>query len=253
LKRHIKIKGAYNIRDIGGYRTKDGRSIKWRKLFRAGKLTDIQVEKLEQLKALNVQSICDFRTTTEQQENPDKWFQLEQLNRYSLPIGEGRLDKEDWLKKAAETYGTEQYLYRANRSYVLKNTPQYQAFFELLLDEKNYPLLFHCTAGKDRTGFATVLILSVLGVDQQTIIDDYLLTNQYRKKVEEAEIEEVAAKHGIDKKHLYPLLVVKEEYLKGAYDAIRESYDTMDNFLQQAIGIGELERRQLKRLLVDGS
>ena len=91
MSKFILIKGAYNVRDLGGYTNEDGRRIKKNLLFRSGKLSDIPDSEIEKMKSMKLKSICDFRTTKEQQKSPDKWYQLEKLNRFSFSIGEGRM------------------------------------------------------------------------------------------------------------------------------------------------------------------
>lgn len=250
MKRFIHIKGAHNVRDIGGYATKDARFIKWKKLYRAGKLSGIPTENLDQLKTLNIKSICDFRTNSEQQKSPDKWYQLETLNRYSLPIGEGRINQPEWIVKAKRGDDMNNYLYQANKSYVSKNAHQFKAFFDILLDESNYPLIYHCTAGKDRTGFATVLLLSVLEVDHSIILRDYLLTNEYLTEHSQIDLDKAASYFGISKAQLQPVFMAKKAFLQGAFDAIKDDFGTMEQFLQEAIGIGPEEKKHLQSLLV---
>lgn len=250
MERFIYIKGAYNVRDIGGYSTRDGGKIKWGTIFRSGKISHIKDSENEKMASMNLNSICDFRTMAEQEASPDVWLNLKEINQYPFPVGEGRLDKLDWMKNAAKGTGKDSHLYKANRSYVLKNAHRYRAFFEILLDERNYPLLYHCTAGKDRTGFATLLLLSALGVERKTIIEDYLLTNDYLDKFFWKEMDKVAARTGLDVEKVKPILIASEVYLQGAYDAIEENFGTVNNFLQKEIGIGDKEIQQLKDILV---
>ncbi|NRB53085.1 MAG: tyrosine-protein phosphatase [Saprospiraceae bacterium] len=252
MDRFIDIAGAQNFRDLGGYRTKDGRRIKWRSIFRSGQLSWIRDAEEHKMAALQLKTICDFRTTAEQTASPDRWFQIDQLNRCSYPIGEGRLDKVDWMENASRGEGRESYLYKSNRSYVVKNAERYKAFFELLLDERNYPLLFHCTAGKDRTGFAAALLLSALGVDQDTIMEDYLLTNFYlEQKGGWDMLQRAADKFGFNLQRVKPILIAHEVYIQGAYDAIVEQYGNMDEFLEKAIGIGSAEKEKLQEICLD--
>ena len=217
MKRHINIKGAVNFRDIGGYPTKDGKTVKWRTLFRSGLLSGIDPTEMEQMKKLRLKTICDFRTNAEQAANPDRWHQLDQLQRFSLPIGEGRVDKLDWMEKVASQEVTKNYLARANKSYVLAEIPTYRTFFEILLKESHYPLLYHCTAGKDRTGFATFLLLSALGVDRSIIIKDYLLTNQYIGDFAEKNASRMAQELGISKEQIMPIFQVHTHYIPVSY------------------------------------
>jgi len=235
MNRFIEIEGAQNLRDLGGYSNNEGRKIKWRKILRCGNLSRIKESENSKMAALNIQAICDFRTLSEQESMPDRWYKPDEINRFSMPIGQGRLDKFDWMNHIAKGEGKESHLYKANRSYVLKNAHRYQSFFKILLDEKNYPLIFHCTAGKDRTGFAAVLLLTALGVDEKTIMEDYLLTNTYLEKYGWSMFERLSEKYGFDLENIKPILIADEVYLQGAFDAINEHFGSMENFLKKEI------------------
>lgn len=250
MERFINIKGAYNVRDIGGYPTKDGGTIKWQKVFRSGKISRIKTSENEKMAAMNIKTICDFRTLAEQEASPDSWYNLDNINHFPLPIGEGRLDRLDWMKNAAKGTGKNSYLYQANQRYVLHNAHRFRAFFEILLDENNYPLLYHCTAGKDRTGFASVLLLSALGVDKSTIMADYLLTNDYLNRFFWKEMEAVSAKNGFNLEKVKPIFIADEIYIQGAYDAIEARYGTIVSYLETAINVGQKEIEKLKNMLV---
>lgn len=251
MERYIDVRGGYNIRDIGGYRTNDGGVVKWRKLFRAGLLTRIDLSQPELMKSLSLRTICDFRTNAEQEASPDRWYELEKIQRFSFPIGEGRVDKLDQMKASDLMEGKGHHLYKANQSYVLNEGPRYRAFFATILEEDNYPILYHCTAGKDRTGFATFLLLSALGVDRDDIIEDYLLTNTYLKTFVNNFVGEIAKKIGIAEDLVRTIFLAKEEYLEGAITLIQEQYDSIDNYMSQELLLGPQEVRKLKKLLVD--
>jgi len=251
MERYIDIPGAHNLRDLGGYVTKDGRQIKWRKIFRGGIMSGIDMNAPDQMRALKLCSICDFRTIAEQTASPDRWYELDRLNRYSLPIGEGRVDKLELLTASNFKTGKEHHLYKANRSYVNHESKTFKAFFDILLDENNYPILFHCTAGKDRTGFASIVLLSALGINQKTIIDDYLLTNKYTEAFIEKNLESISKNLNIEADLLVTIFQAKEAYLEGAFEAINKNYGSMSDYIQRALGIGESEIEKLKNILLE--
>ena len=250
-KRHYDIQGGYNIRDLGGYRTDDGGTLRWKKIFRAGILTHITDGGIVQTKDLGIRTICDFRATDERAAAPDKWYGIEQINNHSFPVGDGRPDKFGWLTEADLTEGDGHHLYKSNRSYVMTYPDQFKAFFELLLDEANYPLLFHCTAGKDRTGFAAMLLLSALGVQWETILEDYLLTNIYLEQFAEMASHKISKSVGLNKELVKSMFLARESYIKGAMDMIEQYYGTVHTFLEIKIGLGTSEITKLKQILVD--
>jgi len=250
MKRHIDIKGTQNIRDIGGYLTRDGGTIKWSKVFRAGRLSGVDREATDDMEALNLSSIIDFRTLGEQESFPDYWHKLDSINRYSFPIGEGRMDGLNWMKDINYGDGSDHHLYKVNRSYVLREAQQFKDFFEVLLNEDSYPTLYHCTAGKDRTGFATFLLLTILGVDRSIIMEDYMLTNKYLQRFIDKNLDFFAQKVGVDKEKVRTMLIVKESYIQGALDAIDQDYGTVENFMKVKLNIGKVEIERLKSILV---
>lgn len=251
MERHINVKGGYNIRDIGGYKTSDGGIVKWRKLFRAGLLSRIDMSQPELMSSLSLRSICDFRTLAEQEASPDSWHELEKLKRYSFPIGEGRVDKLEQMKATDLMAGDSHHLYKANRSYVTKEAQQYRDYFKMVLDADNYPILYHCTAGKDRTGFATFLLLSALGVDRQTIIEDYLLTNVYLKSFVDNVVGGMAKNLGIAEHLVRTIFEAKSEYLSGALKPIEERHGSVEIYLEEELHVGASQISKLKELLVD--
>ncbi len=251
MQRHIPIKGSYNIRDIGGYKTKNGGTIKWRKLFRSALLTHIDLGDADQMESLHICSICDFRTLDEQANSPDIWSNLEKIRTYPLPIGHGRVDKFKEAKSEDFQEGEGHYLYKANQSYVTTHAHQFKSFFDVLLDESNYPILYHCTAGKDRTGFATYLLLSLLGVDEKVILEDYLLTNVYLDDFATKMSKIISKDVGINQVLIKSVFQAKASFLKGATDAIKSNYGNVDVFIKKELGIGAAEKEKLFELLVE--
>ena len=250
-ERHISTEGAPNIRDIGGLFTTDGYQIKWGAIFRSGKLGAIKKGDYDRLRALNIRTICDFRSAQEVKDEPDKWPEMRQINHAKLPIGDSLVSKWAMLKKLQnDDFDASAFMYQANRSFVLDYAEAYKTFFQLLLMEESHPILYHCTAGKDRAGLATVFILSALGVDRTTIEKEYLLSNHYLHAHTEADLKKAAKYLGVDHHKLRPLMKVKPEYLKGAFDAIEEKYGTMEKFLCEALAICEKEIEQLKRMFL---
>lgn len=251
MKRHIPIKGSYNIRDLGGYKTNNGSTMKWGKLFRSALLTYIDISETEMMEALQICSICDFRTLDEQAESPDIWHNIENIKTFPLPIGHGRVDKFKQAKAEDFQEGQGHYLYKANQSYVMTHAHQFKAFFKILLDESNYPILFHCTAGKDRTGFAAYLLLRLLGVDEKVILEDYLLTNLYLEDFAEKISKKISLEVGMEQALVKSIFQARASYLRGAQDAIKTNYGTVDIFIEKELGIGAIEKQKLIDILVE--
>ena len=242
-EKHLPMQGGFNFRDLGGIKTKDGRRVKWGKLFRGDELCLLTDADLNYLSSIPLISIVDFRSEEEIEGAPDKNPTSVKKN-YPLSISPGNMsamwksihenaisaDMIDSLMK-------ELYILLVNDSISIK---RYKEFFALLQDSSQIPLLFHCTAGKDRTGMGTALLLFALGVDEQSIIDDYLLSNVY-----------LDAKYA-PLKALYPAIAtafeVKAEFISAGLQKIKEEHGTIENYLEKVleVDIAKLQKMYLE-------
>src|SRR5271154_723541 len=178
--RHLKLEGASNFRDLGGYVASDGRTIRWRRVFRSNHLGHLTDSDIEVVRGLGVRSAFDFRG---REERAAAVCGIKEIAVHSLPIeptvvaalraclAAGSLSAPDALEIMRESY----------RNYVRHNTHSFRELFAHLLADRA-PLVIHCTAGKDRTGFACALFLHALGVPKDVIAEDYLLTNRFYRR-----------------------------------------------------------------------
>lgn len=236
-ERHLPMTGGYNFRDMGGFRTNDGKYVKWGKVFRSDelqKLTDID---LLYLKNIPLISIADFRSETEIAAAPDK-NPVSVVRNYALSINPGNLTSVDEIANLPEDK-LKDIMLDINRMLVSDSTciNQYRTLFALLQNEKDTPLMFHCTAGKDRTGMGAALFLYSLGVDEDTILQDYLSSNVYLSDKYASLIA------------LYPqfksLMGVSPEYLKAGLDEIENRYGSIDSYLTKTLNVDLNKMRQL--------
>ncbi|MEM6765611.1 MAG: tyrosine-protein phosphatase [Bacteroidota bacterium] len=250
-ERHIDIEGAKNIRDLGGLFTKDGYQVKWGKLFRSGDISTVSVSDYQRLIPLGINTICDFRTTVEVEEKPDNWPGLDQLSYVNIPVGEGSLMKEELIGKInSPDFDVVKFMVDMNRGFVKDYSAEYRDFIRLLIKEDNYPILYHCTAGKDRTGFASALVLSVLGVSREDIMDEYLMSNYYLHDTSEGMLRKAAIFFGIDHTRLRGLMEVRQDYLRAAFDAIDSNYGSVEAYMTEALQIPSTEIDKLKEILL---
>lgn len=226
---HLPMTGGYNFRDLGGMKTKDGRYVKWGKILRSDDLASLTEPDLTYLASLPLHSIVDFRTPEEVETSPDKIPQSVRKT-YKYPMTPGNLsDVSDLFSHLAN--GVEPLMEGMYVSLVTDTASieGYRKFFALLQDERQVPLLFHCSAGKDRTGMGTALIYYALGVDEDSILNNYLESNRY-----------LADKYGEylhDYPQLKPLFEVRESYLRSGIRQIKEEYGSVEHFLQSALGV----------------
>src|ERR1700692_1973816 len=217
--RHLNLAGASNFRDLGGYPTRDGGIVRWRQIFRSNHLGHLTAADIGVLRPLGLKSAFDFRGT---EERAEAMCGLKEIAVHSLPVeptvvaslrarlaGGVALSSADALDVMRESY----------RNYVRDNTPSFRALFAHLLEDRA-PLVIHCTAGKDCTGFACALILHALGVPDDLIAEDYLLTNSFYSREPNASDlpEEVKAVLG----------TVQASFLAAAFEAISGEYGDLE-------------------------
>ncbi|WP_394926585.1 tyrosine-protein phosphatase [uncultured Robinsoniella sp.] len=255
----IMLKGAPNTRDLGGYETKDGRVVKSHKLIRSGALYHLTEKDKEILtKEFEVKTDVDFRSRMEADQKPDP--QLPGVRYEHIPIideaaagitRENVNGLEDMILKASN------YILNSDKAAgdFMKKTywdlvtnefsiAQYRKFFEVISREEQGAVLWHCSVGKDRAGVGTVLVLLALGVPRETILEDYLLTNQFLKEETQQLVEAVA------KVHNHPELLkaaaeingVCRDYLDTVFQALVENWGSADQFLEEKLGLTSQKR-----------
>ena len=241
-ERRLSLQGTPNFRDLGGYQTNDGRRIKWGKLFRSGRLSALTEEDIRYFKRLGVSMVCDFRQELERALEPTQLGSDHTPVFTGLPISLGSSGSfmANVYNGIIEVYDSAAFMRDVNRDFVINQMPMYAELFRFLL-KGDHPILIHCASGKDRTGFGAALILDVLGVGEQTIIADYLLTNDYLP-VE----REVARMTGmfidtggapVPASVLRPLIEVRPEYLHACFEEIQARYGSRQHFYEAALGL----------------
>jgi protein-tyrosine phosphatase len=126
-------------------------------------------------------------------------------------------------------------LVEVNQAFVDDSKPQFEEFFRILQASKG-PLVFHCTAGKDRTGFATALFYEAMGVHRDIIVEDYLASGQYLRPLQHS-AQQFAKEKGIDPAAIEPLLIVRPEYLEAAFDLIDKKYGGVEAYLKSELKV----------------
>lgn len=237
------LQGASNFRDIGGYRSANGRRVRRGQIFRSDHLAGLTSEDLARLASLGIGHSLDFRGAAECAATP---YDIPGVQRVALTIEPTVIARmqalvaqgvvptaEETVELMRETY----------RDFVNRNADTYGRFMKHLLEQPT-PQVFHCTAGKDRTGFAAALVLSALGVDRATIEHDYLLTNQLYKR--DARLE------GQGHPHVMKVLwQVQPEFLHAAFEAVDAQHGGMTDYLHGAIGLTPQELAELQRMLLE--
>lgn len=241
-ERQLALEGAPNFRDLGGYETSDGRRLKWGKLYRSSKLSALTDTDVNYVNRLGVSLVFDLRQLVEQELEPSRLGDENPSKVASLPVAPGSSSNfiENLYKGIIAVDDSAAIMRNMNRDFVASQTPQYAEMFRLLLSE-DQQILIHCASGKDRTGFGAALILDVLGVDKQSIIDDYLLTNDYLPLDQEIErLSGELSDHtgaAVSEEILRPLLEVRPEYIAACFEEIKKRYESKEHFFETALDL----------------
>jgi protein-tyrosine phosphatase len=264
-KRHIRLDGQSNFRDIGGYRTVDGKTVRWGQVYRSGELPRLSDSDVDRLDTLRLVTVVNFLTKDEinargKDRLPDG------INEVMLSIsGEAEQDLAKVVLEARQTADFSKVPVELNEEVhrILTGDAtreQYASLLRLVADPANRPLVFHCSHGVHRTGTATAVLLSALGVPWETVREDYLLSNVYRKEQVERRITELrhmaSEKQGIppekvDMTNIQAFYVLEGDYIDATYDEIMKQYGSMGEYLHRGLGLSDSEIKQLRDELLE--
>ncbi len=256
LPTKLDFEGAHNFRDMGGYPLEGGRRVRNGWLFRSdhlGRLTDADQRLLDDI---SLRTVVDLRRQEERDEILDRVDNpaVEQL---WLPVSAEAADVVT-LRRSLERgeMGPEdavEFLRIANRQFVEVFSTVFRDFLHLLLEAHRYPLVFHCSAGKDRVGFAAAMTLFALGADEDTVMHDYLATNHITANYVEGLVDGVteAPVPGMDinGEALRKLMQVEQDYLGGALSLMHQRHGSVLGFIEEALDFGADKRAELAGLL----
>ena len=229
--RHIALPGTTNFRDLGGYVGDGGRPVRWRTVFRSDHLAGLTPEGVAGLEVLGVQRAADFRGVQERAADSYAWPHLQV---YALSVEPTVVQEAMAMLTTGGTLTVEQtvgLMQDTYRSFVRDNAWRFAEFFQLLLRAET-PTVFHCTAGKDRTGWAAALFLEALGVSRSDIQKDYLLTNQYYQRPAALMARTASA---IPQEVLDVVWRVQPAFLDSAYAMVEQEFGDMPSYLREVM------------------
>lgn len=255
----IDLPTLANLRDLGGWTTTDGSPVASGLLYRSTKLAGIDDADTQQLADRQVQTVIDLRTEVERDAEPDPAMPnatnvfLDVLKDSAMAAA---ADLRELLKHPREVTSAlgegkaVEFMSVAYREIVVLPSAltAYRDFFDVI-EQASAPVLFHCTTGKDRTGWGAALIFTVLGVPREQIMQEYLLTNdqllpRFKKAFEAFELA------GGDPEVLRPVLGVDRAYLQNAFDTVDKEFGSMDRYLQEGLGLTPERQQRLRNKLL---
>lgn len=251
-ERVIALEGGRNFRDLGGYETADGRRVKWGRVFRSGSLAGLTQADWQSLLQRGVRSLCDLRTTHERHSEPFAWQDAATLayfaRDYASSFGElRRVMASDLLDGAAARAA----MMTGYKELPFEQADAYRQIF-LNLASNAVPMIFNCSAGKDRAGTAAALILGALGVNRENIIQDYLLTNaavDLHKVLVGDQIGNPDKSSMLSRRPaevVAAILNADPAYITCALDSIYERHGSIEEYLHVVLGIDAKQLESIK-------
>ncbi|ARS26255.1 protein-tyrosine phosphatase [Sphingomonas sp. KC8] len=253
----VHLKTVPNLRDIGGYRTADGRWVKMGLLYRSDQLDRLSDADLAAMGNLGIRLIADLRTSSERTREPDRIpAGAEHLVLDVAADSKGGLggDMRQAMSIIAAGKGAEM-LTEGNRDFVSLGSARtaYSQLLSRIGADTAGPTLYHCTAGKDRTGWASAVILTLLGVPRETVMADYLASNDYLREKNAASLAALAAsKAPITPENLEPVLGVRAAYLEAAFAEVDQRYGSFSAYARDALGLDAAAIERLRARYLAG-
>jgi len=253
--RLVNFKRVANFRDLGGIKTQDGRVVKWGRIFRSGNLSGLKKSEFDKFKDLNIQTVYDLRTSHEIDGKEDRLpAEIKYIHVPTVKDNEGQIAQlraKVIAGKISEKEAKEQ----TTAFYKGAVSINVGSLRDLIgqIAESEEPVLYHCSAGKDRTGIVSALILSILNVDRKTIMDEYLMSNYYRRKKTEkllgkAKLAKII-KPGMNLKAIEVFMTVDEEFMNAVFEVIDKQYGGTDRFIENQLQISKETRNRIINLL----
>lgn len=259
--RHIPLQGTPNFRDLGGYETTDGHFVRWGLIYRSGVLSKLTASDFAYLRQLDVRVVCDFRTAEENAVAPEIWIPGSHVLHVSAPIGtSGSKDVtapiKQFLSSNPTPEQTKAWMVKMYGDFATADAPQFAKVFAQL-KEDHLPILYHCTAGKDRTGVFSALLLLTLGVPEKAVLADYELTNKYElNAMSAAATRKMIANSSPDFARVSPavmrvMMAADPDYLRSTLREIDEKFGSFANYRRTELGVSDADVEVLKARLLE--
>lgn len=269
--RRLPLDGTFNCRDLGGYIGAGGKRVKWGKLFRSDALDKLTARDIAFLEGIGIKTIVDFRSHAEQQKAIDKPLKTATFvnlspNAATAALASGnvvddRKKIEHLVALVQSKAGVAKLQQRLDEMALQMRqlvhdeyaNKQYRQLFTLLLDETTTPLLQHCKGGKDRTGFASILILLVLGVSIEDITYDYMVTKQCMAMRNEKRMEEYRkfTEDEVVLEYLSSLMQTKTLYIEAVWDEMKTMSGSIPAYMEKQMKISEIDRKKLQEMYLE--
>ena len=254
----LGIASVPNLRDLGGYKTRDGATVAKGLVYRSNQLAPISPSDMKKLAQLGLKTDFDLRTEAERTSLPDQlppgvnnvWLNVLADQSGAVPAQLITLMQNPKQANVALGGGKAEAMFEESyREFVSLPSAKtaYHDFFISLADQSKLPALFHCTTGKDRTGWAAAALLTLLDVPKKTVMEDYLRSNDYILPLYKKGMDAFVAGGG-EPSIPRAIFGVKVEYLEASFDEMQTKYGTIENYFSEALGIDDFTQKALRDL-----
>lgn len=246
--RHFQMDSVQNLRDIGGYYTRSQEQVRWAKLYRSGQLSSLTKNDIAKIDSLHIKTVIDFRSSSQLMDQNDMYPNATRIdlpidaNNFSQKIKEKILD-ETFYKGDALIYTQDCY-----RRMVQDYAYQYAKFFDILCNEDNYPILYHCGIGNDRTGLATYFLLKALDVPNNIIEEDFLLSNTYINRA--SIMREGKNMPEPVQEAITTLLTADISHLRYAISCMKKESGSVEEYMKKELHLTTQKKEKLKKILL---
>ena len=244
--RSAVMDSVQNFRDLGGYTSTNGKTVKWGKVFRSGELSSLSEWDSIRLDNLGIKTIIDLRTNQETLTAPIKYTKA---NILQIPISVGKIaDAPNVLSRDECGKETPGYIWKTSTCNSTDNTDQFAKVLEQFQNEDNYPILISCSYGKDRTGFLTAMLLAALDIPRDAIMEDYLTSNQY---IDTSHLADIVKHLSTDaQESITVFLTANEGLMDLAFHKIKKEYGSTEKYLSKGLRLTDKKRERLKDILL---
>lgn len=252
------LEQAPAFRDIGGLATQDGRQVRRGRVFRSDALARLSARDQDTFRALGIRTVCDLRSEGERLRHPNRLppgHACEQIHFGILTdVRAGDARVFDALRRSPDAAGAREMMLSLYRGMPEAFAPHLGPLLRRIAGGA-LPMVIHCTAGKDRTGFAVAMLLSLLGVARRGIVDEYLLTTRAPPRPERlAYVQDLLTLHlghPAQASVVAPVLWAAGPYLEAAFDAVEGRHGSVERYLREACGLDPAELEAIRRVMLE--
>ena len=246
--RYTLMDSIQNFRDVGGYKNIKGKEIKWGEIYRSGFIGKYTDRDSTRISDAGIKTIIDLRTEEEVKENP-LFFPHIRIVHIPIPAGDRaeilqRMENNKFRSRDGFLFMEDVYI-----KFVTQNTEDFAQILQLFVDESNYPILVQDDLGKDRTGYLISLVMMLLDIPYETIVKDYMESNQY---INPLFMSNKAKSLSWDAQEaMTTMLAVNESYLEAAYNEINRKYGSFKEFRREGLLFSTKNKEKLKDMLLE--